>query len=629
MASVELLSPAGSFPALKAAVSEGADAVYFGLERFNARRRAENFTGKALADVVGFCHKQGVRAYLAANTLVKNGEASDYGRMLEQAYVAGVDAVIVGEVSFIPFIKKSFPDLGVHASTQVGVFNSFFMRLLDGVDRVILPREMTLAQVREFKTKTGIPVEVFVQGALCFSVSGQCLFSSFLGGRSGNRGLCAQPCRKLYNGEYVLSTRDLCVADRIRALSDVGVCALKIEGRLRSPEYVGAATAAYRRALDEGCVDEDALMDLRLAFSREFTHGALFREFDVAGSKAAGKRGVHVGKMGKDGSIKVACGVRVGDGVGVITRHGTHGDIVRSIVYRGKVVDKAKAGQTVKLRINAAQGDEIVLTSGVKRRGLLHIQEKAKITVQRNQRKLALPQVEPARLTEENILVKTYALEDAYAALEAGASAAFYDVFADDYPGGHIGAYIPRCLSEWHAIKALERVERFRPSSVLCGDVGVASRLPPVRTYLDVSCNAFNDFDVAYYNSFGLTPTISPELSLGDIASFRDRRFAVYAHGRIPLMTTKYRLDVSELADERGYVFPVRGEGECKQVVNSVPLGLFHKVLTLRESGVTTFLLDVGEDAAGTVSTYRRILAGERVKKPAGYTLGNYEREVL
>jgi hypothetical protein len=146
---------------------------------------------------------------------------------------------------------------------------------------------------------------------------------------------------------------------------------------------------------------------------------------------------------------------------------------------------------------------------------------------------------------------------------------------------------------------------------------------------LDVSCNAFNDYDVAYYNSLGLTPIISPELSIENLKGFRDKRFAVYAHGRIPLMTTKYRLDARKLRDERGYVFPVRGEGECKQVLNSVPLGFFHKVLTLRDCGVTAFLLDAGEDAAETVSTYRRILAGERVKKPTGYTLGNYARGVL
>jgi collagenase-like PrtC family protease len=629
MASVELLSPAGDFKALEAAVSEGADAVYLGLEDFNARRRAENVRRGDLRRVVAFCHERGVKAYLTANTLVRNDELGEYFKLIEIAYSAGVDAVIVQELSFAPILKASFPDLGVHASTQAGVFNSFFRRALDGIDRVILPREMTLNQVKEFRVRTGIPVEVFVQGALCFSISGQCLMSSFLGGRSGNRGWCAQPCRKKYNGVYLLSTRDLCVAERVKAVVDAGVSALKIEGRLRSPEYVGAATALYRRALDEGRVDEDALTDLTLAFSREFTRGALFREFDVVSGEEAGKRGIHVGRMMKGGLIRLSCELRVVDGVGVRTRRGAHGDIIRGIYLREKKVERGLPGQTVKLEVNATEGDEISLTSGVVRRKTRSFAKKRGITVSRVQRTAVLPGVSAAGLSGVRLLAKAYSVDDALAAVDAGASRAYYNIFEEDYPGGFVGAYIPRCLSEWSARKAVDLVERFNPTSLLCGDLGVASSIHADEVYLDVSCNAFNDYDVAYYNSLGLTPIISPELSIENLKGFRDKRFAVYAHGRIPLMTTKYRLDARKLRDERGYVFPVRGEGECKQVLNSVPLGFFHKVLTLRDCGVTAFLLDAGEDAAETVSTYRRILAGERVKKPTGYTLGNYARGVL
>jgi len=231
----------------------------------------------------------------------------------------------------------------VHVSTQAGVFNSFHRALLDGVDRVILPREMSLNQVRVFCERTGFPVEVFVQGALCFSMSGQCLMSSFLGGRSGNRGLCAQPCRKKFNGKYILSTRDLCLVERIPDIVSAGVSSLKIEGRLRSPEYIGAATALYRRAIDSleaghFGLDLDSFTDMELAFSRDYTEGMLMHVSDVVTPGAGGKRGVFLGVVGEGGRVLLETDLYVGDGVGVVSRGGMHGDRVKRIVCSGRDV---------------------------------------------------------------------------------------------------------------------------------------------------------------------------------------------------------------------------------------------------------------------------------------------------
>ncbi|MFH1788884.1 MAG: U32 family peptidase [Candidatus Altiarchaeota archaeon] len=625
-ASVELVCPAGGWGSLKAAVSEGADAVYFGVERFNARGRAENFSSGEIAGVAGFCHERGVRAYLALNTLVKNSELKDFFSLVEAAYAGGVDAVILQELSFAGLIKESFPDLGVHVSTQAGVFNSFYGRLLEGVRRVVLPREFTLNQVRDFIAKTGIPVEVFVQGALCFSVGGQCLMSSFLGGRSGNRGLCAQPCRKRFNGGFLLSTRDLCVADNIPELVDAGVSALKIEGRLRSPGYVGAATALYRRILDDGILDEDAFMDMQLAFSREYTRGPLFREYDVCSPDASGKRGIYLGVFSEGGVMSLGSRVCVGDGVGIKSAGGMHGDTVKSITLRGRHVDCALSGQDVVLGVNARVGDEIYLTSGVMRRGKPSFKPREMIQVERVPGKIALPVIKPVSDGGVKLLVKTYSPRDAGLAIDAGADRVYYNVFMSDYPGGSVYAHIPRALSEWNAEKALSLVESYNPSSVLCGDLGVATKLEGREVYLDVSCNAFNDLDVAYYNGLGVTPVISPELSLKEIKTMKDKRFIVYAHGRLPLMTTRFNLDEESLVDERGYVFPVRAELDCKQVLNSVELGLFDGIMGLLDSGIGGFLLDVSGSVGDLVRTYRSILSGERVKKPADYTLGNYRR---
>lgn len=628
MSGVELLSPAGCWDCLKAAVREGADAVYFGLTGFNARMRAENFGAGELADVVEYCHKRGVKAYLAANVLVKNSELEGFLVLAEDAYAAGVDALIIQELSFAGHLRDCFPGMQVHASTQSGVFNSFYSKVLDGVDRVILPREMTLNQVRDFIARTGLDAEVFIQGALCFSVGGQCLMSSFLGGRSGNRGLCAQPCRKKYSGSFMLSTRDLCVGERIGELSEAGVRGFKIEGRLRSPDYVGAATAFYRRLIDEGVFDGDAYADMTLAFSRDYTLGGLFRQFNVTTPARAGKRGLFLGVVGSDGSILLEAGVRVGDGLGIRTAGGVHGDYVRSITRKGVSVDCAAEGERVFLGVNAKTGDRIELSSGGRRRKAGCNRVRGEMMLDRSRKKCSLPDILSRGFDEPAVYVKAYSAGDARAALESGADRVFYSVFARDYPGGGVSAYVPRCLSQWSAGKALRLVGEFRPKSVLCADLGVAAELESCEVILDVSCNAFNDVDVGFFNNLNLVPVISPELSFDELRKFRDKRFVVYAHGRLPLMSTKYALEAGELRDEKGFVFPVRRELECAQVLNSVPTGLFGKIGFFLENGISRFLIDLWGEEPSIVGDYAGIIKGKKAGKKMGYATGNYRKGV-
>jgi len=631
----ELLSPAGDWDCLKAAVSEGADAVYFGVGGFNARRRAANFKFEELPRVVSHCHDAGVRCYLAANTLVKNAELKGFARLLESAYSAGVDAVILQELSFLKPLKDAFPDMGVHVSTQAGVFNSHYAPLLAGADRVIMPRELTLNQIGQFRRDTGLEVEVFVQGALCFSVSGQCLMSSIIGGRSGNRGLCAQPCRRTYNGAYLLSTRDLCLVRALPKVVGAGVGSLKIEGRLRSREYVAAATAVYRRALDSVgagafTVDEDAMLDLELAFSREYTEGGMFRDYRVVTPKECGKRGVYIGRLGRDGVLKLGVSVMVGDGVGIVTGKGEHGDIVRAIESGGRAVKQALRGQTVRLSVNAHEGDELFLTSGVQRRRPARLHGRRRILLARQRRPLVFQEPLEGGFGTPRILAKVYSVSDARAAVSAGAWKAYYDVYAKDYPAGDnsVCPYVARSLPEWEADEALRMIEALGPESVLSGDLGVASDVKGAKVYLDVSCNAFNDVDVGFYNARGLVPVISPELNFDELEAFRDMRFAVYAHGRLPLMTTKYALDGSSLVDEAGYGFPVRQEKSQRQILNSVETGFYNEVGRLMAAGVMEYLLDIQAGAAETVSAYRRIIAGETVAAPPGFTTCHLRRGV-
>ena len=196
MKKIELLAPAGSLPNLKGAVSKGADSVYLGMEKFGARAYARNFNERFLTDAIKICKSNDVKVYLTMNTLVKNHEVKDYFKQLSIAYSKGIDSVIIQEISFLELIKEQFRDLKVHISTQAGVMNSSQANLLKKADRINLARELKKEEIIEIRRNYSNEIEVFCHGALCVCVSGMCLFSSFLGGRSGNRGKCAQPCRK-------------------------------------------------------------------------------------------------------------------------------------------------------------------------------------------------------------------------------------------------------------------------------------------------------------------------------------------------------------------------------------------------------------------------------------------------
>ena len=256
MRKIELLSPAGGFEALKAAVQNGADAVYLGEKSFSARQSAENFTNESLKDAVRYAHERGTRVYLAMNTLISHRETESFEKGVVTASECGVDALIIQDLGGAKIAKEVCPVLPRHASTQMSAHNEKDVEALLnlGFSRVVLARELKREEIDKIYRNTKASLEVFVHGALCVSVSGQCLMSSFIGGRSGNRGRCAQPCRQLYTTEgktgYFLSPRDLCLLDEIESLYDIGVDSLKIEGRMKSPEYVAAVTGMYRKYLD-------------------------------------------------------------------------------------------------------------------------------------------------------------------------------------------------------------------------------------------------------------------------------------------------------------------------------------------------------------------------------------------
>lgn len=327
---MELLAPAGDEAALRAAVCAGADAVYLGYARFGARAAAANFGGEALTKAVAYAHLYGVRVYVTLNTLVKQGELADVFDALAAVAASGADAAIVQDMGVLRLAREAFPGLALHASTQMGIHTAAGARWARerGVARVVLARECTLAQAAAV-AGTGVEVEAFVHGALCASVSGQCLMSSMAGGRSGNRGRCAQPCRQAvtYGGENAafLSMKDLCLRDYLPELAAAGVTALKIEGRLKRPEYVAVVTARYRAALDalaRGAfrpADQQEKTELMQIFHRGgFTRGHLLGAEDAAlcATGRVGHEGVRLGRVAqaRDGFATVELAAPLHDG---------------------------------------------------------------------------------------------------------------------------------------------------------------------------------------------------------------------------------------------------------------------------------------------------------------------------
>ena len=344
----ELLAPAGGWDCVRAAVANGADAVYFGLPKFNARLRADNFTEAELPEVVAFCHRHGVKAYVAFNTLVFTGEldaAAGYLRLLSRA---GVDALIVQDVGLVRLARAITPELPIHASTQMTITSpegAEFAREL-GVERAVLARELSLRELGKFgDADAALPLEVFVHGALCVAYSGQCLTSESLGQRSANRGECAQACRMPYelivdgavrdlgDRRYLLSPQDLAAVKEIPALMELGVVSFKIEGRLKTPEYVAAVCQVYRKAIDAalaareadgrsaGGVTKEDRHQLEMAFSRGlysgWMHGVNHQE--LVSARFGKKRGPFAGRIAGVGrdyvELDSEIALKLGDGV--------------------------------------------------------------------------------------------------------------------------------------------------------------------------------------------------------------------------------------------------------------------------------------------------------------------------
>lgn len=642
---VELLAPAGDWDCLQAAVKNGADAVYLGVKEFNARANARNFSLEELKKAVEYCHTQGVSVYLTLNILVKNTEYNRYFDVLSRAYVSGIDGVIIQHISFVELIKKSYPGLQVFVSTQGAIGNTAAARLVEQADRIIAPREMPLEEVRKM-VSAGHQVEVFVHGALCFSYSGLCLFSSFVANRSGNRGNCAQLCRQKFNAEYPLSTRELCTVRRIPEFIEAGISAFKIEGRMRSALYVAVATRLYRKAVDaylagQFKVPEKELSEIEVVFNREFTEGLIGGDSSLISSEKPMNRGACLGVM-EEGLITLQRSVSRGDGLGIWNKENVTGATVQNILKDGQPVKTAQKGERVDLGIGARDGSRIYLTSSaeIKIEPDFQLHRTPLKRPSRQRPSVALPRLskQPAPVLQR-FLARAYSVAEAHEIARSGADIVFYDIFASDYPDPgqwqertELGAYLPRIMSDSALNKAVSLLGRKKPAAVLTGNPGFLSCRNhfsrPV--YLDYSINVFNDLDVNFFRQQRAIPMLSPELSLLELSAFKDREVLIYCHGDIILVNSCIPLECDSLKDDKGYSFTVRRENGYWQVLNSRPFGMFNDLRKLKTAGFNQFYIDEQGHSAHYILFYRSLLKQpvEDRRERKGFTAGHLYKGV-
>ena len=348
---IELLAPAGNFESLVAAVESGSDAVYIGGRKYSARASAGNFSEEEIIKAIEYAHKRNVKIYITINILLTDEELVDSLEYVQFLYNNDVDGIIVQDLGLLYWIKKHFPDMPVHCSTQMTIHNKDAVEILGklGANRFVLAREMSIEAIKKLIESTNAETEIFVHGALCVSYSGQCLMSSFIGGRSGNRGRCAQPCRKKYmlvNLEnnrdmkmkkkgYLLSLKDLNTIKHLDKIIKCGVKSLKIEGRMKKSEYVGIVVKHYKDVLNQVEkknnleISEDVERELEIAFNRGFTHGFLFNEkkHEIVNIERPNNKGVYIGKIlwqkGNRAAILVEnYNLNQGDGIEIISDNG-------------------------------------------------------------------------------------------------------------------------------------------------------------------------------------------------------------------------------------------------------------------------------------------------------------------
>ena len=676
----EILSPVGNNEMLIAAVRSGADAVYFGAKDFSARRNAENFGSFELKEAIEYCHIRGVKAYLTLNILIKDDEFSNAVSLARDAYNFGIDGVIVQDLGLASYLHKNLPELPLHASTQMSVHTPAALYILKqmGFTQAVAAREMSFGDLKELcKTANELDmvVEVFVHGALCMSVSGQCLLSAYLGSRSGNRGLCAGPCRLPFNAEngtgYDLSLKDLSLVENIVDLYNIGVRSFKIEGRMKRPEYVAAATKACKEALYNGVIDYELSKTLSNVFSRSgFTKGYLENKLgrDMFGIRtkedvvSADKAFPILHEIYRNELQSVAVDLKF------IAKSGqeinlTLTDGENTVSVKGSVPDcaqnKSADSDSVLKNLNKLGGtpyylnnSEIVLEDGLfLRAGELN--ELRRNAVELLNQKRCECNRKTGDLTYENNLSDSGHKNkpDIYVRLEnanqipddlSGISALILPLENDFSIINSVKciAEIPRGIISEQAIK--NRLMKFKGNGIdtaLCGNLSAVKIAKDCgfKVMADTGLNVYNSESANVVANMGCTAAVlSTEMLLSDASMLSSPiNKGIVSYGNISLMLfkncpIKNGKSCNEcdkkgvLTDRKGIEFPVRCRMGYSELLNSVPLWLADKQIKNIDFQILYFTNEDKNRVAEVISAYKN-----EAEPNCKYTRGLYFRGVI
>lgn len=681
----ELLAPGGSFASAKAAIQSGADAVYIGGAQFSARKSADNFTLSEIAELADYCHLRGAAVHVAANTLIQPRETAEFLAYIRELNRIGIDALIIQDIGMASRVRQMCPDLDLHASTQMSAASLEAVQYLEnaGFSRVVLARELSKAQIQEIKAGAKAEIEVFCHGAICMCYSGQCLLSSIIGGRSGNRGMCAQPCRLSYtllDGDtpkasgYLLSPKDMALAAHLQEMQTIGVDSLKIEGRLKRPEYVAAVTGIYRKYLDmPEKVSPADWTELENAFCRSgFTDfywqgktGGGMMSFQNPGNMAenrftdAVKQRCAPEANFRKVKTELAVSLQMGKPLSV-TMTDTDGNAVHAVgtvpaePAMHKSLDRerlqsqlAKLGNTVftaeNIKINLEDGLSIPISeiNSVRRQACETLA--ALRTKKPARRELALPELAAGAKKQPKAL-----------SVQAETEAQIRTALAC----GIQRIYVPADLYPKYKDQAEEIVARL-PAIARQGDVPVdakrvlAANIGQLAMYKDRIC--YGDFRLNVYNKESCEAfknleqvTLSPELNLRELQQISTpANTEIIVYGRLPLMvmencpikaagkTCQNGKQQFSLQDRKKEKFPVLcGAGCLATLYNAKPLYMADKPAALAATGADTlrllFTTESQKETETIIRAYQLALAGKKAQPmPENtFTRGHFYRGV-
>lgn len=694
---IEILAPAGSMESLTASVNCGADAVYIGGSKFSARKNAQNFTDDEVKSAIEYAHLRGAKVHIAVNTLMHENELKDVFEYLKFLNNIGVDAVIVQDLGVLKIAKEYFPDLELHASTQMTVHNldGAIQAKNMGFKRVVLARELCFDEIKYISQNCGIETEVFAHGALCMSYSGQCLLSSILGARSGNRGYCAQPCRLEYTlcdsfkkpisekGRYLLSLKDMCLADEIQKLADAGVTSLKIEGRMKSPLYSALTSYVYAKAKQNGKCDENDIKMLENIFSRGgFTKGYFnssygrdmlnynsncddiyknqskdvleFAENLIKSSEV--KRivcGIFTAKLGKPLSLMLECDGKTVTGISQTIPE----PALKTPTSKDRIKEQLlKTGGTAfefkELDIVADDGINIPIKAinELRRDAFLKL-EKCFLNQDKPSTDVSFDYVKPKKQQKQyEFTCEVQTFEQAKSAFECGFSRIYipYRVYKTQKTFFNKNSDVFYLLCEnIERDKFITNPENTDLKNICISNISGLNTFKGYNMHANYSLNVFNSYSAAELSKYGVTSVcLSPELNMAEIKDASpDMDFELIVYGRLRLMTVQNCLVKSALKgcknncgdghfllkDRKNMYFPLfTQKGQCiNTIYNSLPVYMGDRMAELIKTGAKYLRFVFTTESDYEIIKLKKMYENGEKYFNDEYTRGHFSRGVL